>query len=292
MSWLADFTPGRQPREQNTAPANGKDVDNNPIIKDARGRNVSTKNANKPFLVYQEHLKKQEAEREARKRRNQERLEKMARGEVVGPRENEDLEEEIGLWGLIKFLIFLVAGMMLLGHFITGDYLWDYQGKYRTLKTFWPTGQTLFSESQLAKFDGTKEHFGVYLAIDHDVYDVTSNRRTYGPGGSYAFMSGKDAARAFATGCFKDHQTHDIRGLDEDEQRRLNHWKKFFANHKDYPKVGRVIHRPIDPASPIPADCEPEVKTKRAEAREKSKQEESLPDAKLETKESNSHLEL
>ena len=28
---------------------------------------------------------------------------------------------------------------------------------------------------------------------------------------------GKDAARAFATGCFKEHQTHDIRGLDEDE---------------------------------------------------------------------------
>lgn len=76
------------------------------------------------------------------------------------------------------------------------------------------TTQTLFSESRLATFDGTKEHMGIYLAvriasyfcpmcldacsslthgncmwqIDHDVYDVSSNRRTYGPGGSYAFM--------------------------------------------------------------------------------------------------------
>ena len=29
--------------------------------------------------------------------------------------------------------------------------------------------------------------------------------------------AGKDAARAFATGCFATHQTHDIRGLNERE---------------------------------------------------------------------------
>jgi hypothetical protein len=47
-----------------------------------------------------------------------------------------------------------------------------------------------------------------------DVYDVSANRRTYGPGGGYGFFAGKDAARAFVTGCFKDDLTHDIRGLD------------------------------------------------------------------------------
>jgi len=36
----------------------------------------------------------------------------------------------------------------------------------------------------------------------------------YGPGGAYGFFSGKAAARAFVTGCFKDDLTHDIRGLD------------------------------------------------------------------------------
>jgi hypothetical protein len=74
---------------------------------------------------------------------------------------------------------------------------------------------------------------------------VSSNRRIYGPGGSYAHMyaprplshffsewrtagivlsffcpwdrAGVDAARAFGTGCFKEHRTHDLRGLSESE---------------------------------------------------------------------------
>ena len=94
---------------------------------------------------------------------------------------------------------------------------------------------------------------------------MSSNRRVYGPGGSYALMyvalhphssppspngvyingekglppqsralfpdwldkltwdtcrhdrAGVDAARAFGTGCFKEHRTHDLRGLSESE---------------------------------------------------------------------------
>jgi hypothetical protein len=46
------------------------------------------------------------------------------------------------------------------------------------------------------------------------VYDVSANRRVYGPGGGYGFFAGKDAARAFVTGCFKTDLTHDVRGLD------------------------------------------------------------------------------
>jgi hypothetical protein len=37
----------------------------------------------------------------------------------------------------------------------------------------------------------------------------------------------------------------------------LNHWKNFFKNHKDYPLVGRVVHEPIDPSSPLPGPCSP-----------------------------------
>jgi hypothetical protein len=33
------------------------------------------------------------------------------------------------------------------------------------------------------------------------------------------------------------------------------HWKKFFAEHKTYFKVGTVLHVPIDPMSPIPVPC-------------------------------------
>lgn len=36
-------------------------------------------------------------------------------------------------------------------------------------------------------------------------------------GGSYNHFAGKDAARAFVTGCFKSHSTYDLRGLSEKE---------------------------------------------------------------------------
>lgn len=81
------------------------------------------------------------------------------------------------------------------------------------------------TESELAQYDGSDLNKPIYLAIEYflrslalkisgDVYDVSSNRRMYGPGGGYGFFSGKDAARAFVTGCFKDDLTHDVRGLD------------------------------------------------------------------------------
>ena len=47
------------------------------------------------------------------------------------------------------------------------------------------------------------------------IYDVSANRDTYGPGGSYHFFAGRDAARAFLTGCFQEDQTPDLRGVEE-----------------------------------------------------------------------------
>src|SRR5205814_8845195 len=62
----------------------------------------------------------------------------------------------------------------------------------------------------------------IYTLSLHDALPILSvNRRMYGPGGGYGFFSGKDAARAFVTGCFKEDLTHDIRGLDR-KSTRLN----------------------------------------------------------------------
>ena len=40
---------------------------------------------------------------------------------------------------------------------------------------------------------------------------------------------GADASRAFVTGCFKTHLTHDIRGLDEKGMQTLEGWHDFFV---------------------------------------------------------------
>jgi predicted heme/steroid binding protein len=228
-------------------------------------RLVSSKSANRPFLAHKEYRERRQAEHDAWAKRMKERDEKIARGEKVGPAEKDPTaEEEVGLLGLLKFLLYLTIFAALAGKFFTGSYTWDYKMRLKSLEQFLPTDQTLYSEGALAQFDGAQKA-PIYIAIDGDVYDVTSNKKAYGPGGSYHLMAGVDAARAYGTGCFKDHRTHDLRGLTESELRGVEHWKKFFAEHPTYKKVGRVNHPPIDPASPIPAPCLP-AKTDETEA--------------------------
>lgn len=94
------------------------------------------------------------------------------------------------------------------------------------------------------------------------MFDVSAGRTHYGPGGGYAFFAGKDAARAYVTGCFKDHLTHDLRGLSDEEIKGIDGWAQFYHDSNKYKFVGHVIHEPIDPASPIPADCKPKDQPK------------------------------
>lgn len=104
------------------------------------------------------------------------------------------------------------------------------------------------------------------------VFDVSANRMIYGPGGSYNFFAGRDATRAFVTGCFKEDLTNDMRGVEimflpvedieeeavtsaEKKIRRekelraararveatVKRWSGFFANHAKYFEAGRVV---------------------------------------------------
>jgi len=223
----------------------------------AADRLASAKPANRPFLVYKEYRAQQEALHKEWLERKKEYDAKVARGEKVEPLGPDPTAvEEVGFISLLKFFLYAAILVLLAGKFFTGDFLWDYRGKWISLKAYMPTNDRLFSERLLATYDGSVPGMPIYLAIDSIVYDVSSNPHTYGPGGSYNMMAGVDAARAFATGCFQTHRTHDTRGLSESEQKGLEHWKKFFAEHKTYVRVGRVLHQPIDPASPIPPPCD------------------------------------
>lgn len=77
-----------------------------------------------------------------------------------------------------------------------------------------------------------------------------------GAGGGVAdCRAGRDASRAFVTGCFETHLTHDLRGLSDKELEALEHWKSFFADHDSYFRIGRAILPPINPNSPVPPSC-------------------------------------
>jgi hypothetical protein len=47
----------------------------------------------------------------------------------------------------------------------------------------------------------------------------------------------------------------------------IEHWKKFYRDHNEYFKVGRVSHKPIDPSSPIPEHCDPKKAEKQRQER-------------------------
>ena len=87
------------------------------------------------------------------------------------------------------------------------------------------------------------------------MYDVSAGPDYYGVGGGYHFFAGKDAARAYITGCFATHLTHDLRGLSDTQIASLKTWVDFYENSPKYFYVGRVLHDSIDPNSEIPKDC-------------------------------------
>jgi hypothetical protein len=102
-------------------------------------RMVSKKVANQPFLVYHEYKLEQQRLHQTWLERKKEREEKLARGEKVGPEERDPTaEEEVGLLGLLKFIVYLLLVITLAGKFFTGSFLWEYDGKWARLKTYWP----------------------------------------------------------------------------------------------------------------------------------------------------------
>lgn len=87
----------------------------------------------------------------------------------------------------------------------------------------------------------------VYLAVRGRVFDVTSGRQFYGPGGPYSNFAGRDASRGLAHGSFdEDMLTKDLDGpldtlsdLDDDQKEALKGWEERFQ--EKYLVVGKLV---------------------------------------------------
>nr|ODO01269.1 hypothetical protein L204_01997 [Cryptococcus depauperatus CBS 7855] len=229
------------PVRERSRPGEASDEQVHDKIQDIYGNQVTNKPANKAILANQ----RRQQEHNARVKAKQD--------------QRSQKPPSSRLFTIFLFLAFLP----LFSSFVTQSYTFNLSPYLLPpLRRFWTESSLnpwrremkVFSPVQLAMYDG-REDMPVYLAIDGMVYDVSANRRIYGKGGSYNMMAGRDASRAFVTGCFETHLTHDIRGLSSNEMASLNHWKSFFANSDKYLKVGTVLNPPINPKTPLPSPC-------------------------------------
>ncbi|CAL9024747.1 unnamed protein product [Prunus brigantina] len=173
--------------------------------------------------------------------------------------------EEITLYtGLSPAAFFTIAGMMVVVYRIVSAMFVgpeDYNkppvaasigtdsnlvNKYLNLNqttTTTPTQMGDMTEQQLRGFDGSDPNKPLLMAIRAQIYDVSSSRNFYGPGGPYAMFAGRDASRALALLSFKPQDINgNIEGLGPDELEILQDWEDKFI--EKYPNVGKLVAEP------------------------------------------------
>jgi membrane-associated progesterone receptor component len=104
----------------------------------------------------------------------------------------------------------------------------------------------VFTPPTLLPYNGTN-NMPVYLAVRGRIFDVTSGRNFYGPGGPYQNFAGRDASRGLACGSFdEDMLTKDLEGpldklndLGPDEMETLQGWEDRFS--EKYLVVGKLV---------------------------------------------------
>jgi len=105
----------------------------------------------------------------------------------------------------------------------------------------------LWTRDELAEYDGSQPDKGPHLALLGEVFDVSPGRQHYGPGGGYAFFSGRDGSRAYVSGDFTPQGlTDDVAGLSGQDYIGLDDWLQFYR--KDYQPAGRLVGRYYDEA--------------------------------------------
>ncbi|KAF8683177.1 Cytochrome b5 [Rhizoctonia solani] len=100
-----------------------------------------------------------------------------------------------------------------------------------------------YTLEKLKEFDGQDPSKPVYVSIKGTVFDVSAKRDTYGPGGGYALLSGKDASVALGKSSLKPEDAiADYSQLNQSERQTLDQWHSFFT--KKYSIAGKVVDMP------------------------------------------------
>jgi len=123
------------------------------------------------------------------------------------------------LLDILRLLLGLLLLSSTLSYLITGTSLiWNYPRPSFTRPArlrAWLRGPLLLSLSELSLYNGSDPSLPIYLGLNGSIYDVSVSPHFYGPGGSYSFFAGRDATRAYVTGCFEEDLTGDLRGVEE-----------------------------------------------------------------------------
>ena len=101
--------------------------------------------------------------------------------------------------------------------------------------------------AELAEMDGKTESTPIYISIKGQIFDISEGREMYGPGKGYHPLVAKEAASAFAAGCFQDgcFKTP-IDKLSPEQLIEVDRWIDLYRNHDKYKLVGRLVSDPVD----------------------------------------------
>lgn len=205
------------------------------------------------------------------------------------PYEIEDNDRGISIIDVFRVILTLIGVSCALSYYLTSSdsLTWGYKPWFSNpagLARYF-RGPIHLTTEELALFNGTDPKKPIYLAINGTIFDVSEGRHSYGPGGGYSVFAGRDATRAFVTGCFIEDRTSDLRGAEEvylpvedpaeeissgERKKRaerdkreakkkvlqeVQRWEGFYRNHKKYFEVGRVTETG-EHTGPAPELCE------------------------------------
>lgn len=123
--------------------------------------------------------------------------EARARAERVERQSRQPSSSSGGSGSILRTLLLATLFLPLLSSFLTGSYTFNLSPLIVPRVSNWWRTTPLnprrvhlveLTPLQLAAYDGSDAAKPVYLGIGGEVFDVSKNRRVYGPGGSYHMM--------------------------------------------------------------------------------------------------------